>query len=86
LQDDFTDGVQLCSLLEIVSGKKLPKWNARPRVRAMKLENVSIALQFLKREGINLVSVGPEDVVDSKLKLILGLLWTLILRYSVLIP
>jgi hypothetical protein len=86
LQGDFTDGVQFCNLLEIISSKKLPKWNAKPRIKAMKLENVSFGLQFLKKEGIKLVAIGPEDVVEPKLKLILGLIWTIILRYQIQVP
>jgi hypothetical protein len=30
---DFTDGVQFCNLLEVISGKKLPKWNVKPRIK-----------------------------------------------------
>jgi filamin len=82
-QGDFCDGVQFCNLLEVISGKKLPKWNAKPRIKAQKLENVSFGLQFLKKEGIKLVAIGPEDVVEPKLKLILGLIWTIILRYQI---
>ena len=80
---DFHDGIQFCNLLEIISGKKLPKWNTKPRIKAQKLENVSFGLQFLKKEGIKLVAIGPEDVVEPKLKLILGLIWTIILRYQI---
>ncbi len=80
---DFTDGVQFCNLLEVISGKTLPKWNLKPRIKAQKLENVSTGLQFLQREGIRLVGIGPQDVVDPKLKLILGLIWTIILRYQI---
>lgn len=55
----------------------------KPRIKAQKLENVSFGLQFLKKEGIKLVAIGPEDVVEPKLKLILGLIWTIILRYQI---
>ena len=40
--------------------------------RSQKLENVSIALEFLEREGITLVNIDSTDIVDCKLKLILG--------------
>jgi hypothetical protein len=30
-----------------------------------------------------LVGIGAEDLVDKRLKLILGLIWTIILRYQI---
>ena len=54
--------------------------------RSQKLENVSIALEFLEREGITLVNIDSTDIVDCKLKLILGLIWTLILHYAISMP
>lgn len=80
---DFTDGVAFCNLLEIISNKKLIKWNVKPRIKAQKLENCGIGLEFLKHEGIKLVGIGNEDIVEPKRKLILGLIWTIILRYQI---
>ena len=54
--------------------------------RSQKLENVSIALEFLELEGITLVNIDSTDIVDCKLKLILGLIWTLILHYAISMP
>jgi hypothetical protein len=71
LATDFSDGVAFCHLLEAISKKALPKWNTKPKIKAQKLENVSVGLAFLKQEGIRLVSIGPEDLVEPKLKLIL---------------
>ncbi len=82
LATDFSDGVAFCFLLEAISKKQLPKWNAKPRVKAQKLENCQIGLAFLKSEGLRLVAIGPEDLVEPKLKLILGLVWTIILRWQ----
>lgn len=59
LQRDFTDGLKLISLLEVLSQKKMyRKYHIRPNFRQMKLENVSVALEFLDREHIKLVSIG----------------------------
>jgi len=80
--DDFTDGVKLCQLIECISKKKI-RYNKNPRMKAQELENVSAALKFLQAEGIKVVGIGPEDVVDPKIKLILGLIWTVILRYHI---
>lgn len=58
LQIDLSDGLRLIALLEVLSQKKLRKYHQRPTFRQMKLENVSVALEFLDRENIRLVSIG----------------------------
>lgn len=83
LQTDLKNGVLLTNLLEIISSKSLGKWNRKPTTRYQFLENNGIAIRFIKDEGLQLVGIGPEDIVDGKLKLILGLIWTLILRYQI---
>ncbi|XP_076163878.1 filamin A protein cher isoform X2 [Ptiloglossa arizonensis] len=86
LECDLSDGLRLISLIEVLAQKKLPKHNQRPTFRSQQLENVSVALKFLDDEGIRIVNIDSSDIVDSKLKLILGLIWTLILHYSISIP
>uniref|UniRef100_A0A8D0GIS0 Filamin C n=1 Tax=Sphenodon punctatus TaxID=8508 RepID=A0A8D0GIS0_SPHPU len=87
LQRDLADGLKLIGLLEVLSQKKMyRKYHARPNFRQMKLENVSVALEFLDREHIKLVSIDSKAIVDGNLKLILGLIWTLILHYSISMP
>uniref|UniRef100_A0AAY4BYE5 Calponin-homology (CH) domain-containing protein n=1 Tax=Denticeps clupeoides TaxID=299321 RepID=A0AAY4BYE5_9TELE len=87
LQLDLSDGLRLIALLEVLSQKKMyRKYHARPTFRQMKLENVSVALEFLDRENIRLVSIDSKAIVDGNLKLILGLVWTLILHYSISMP
>lgn len=58
LETDLSDGLRLIILIEVLSGKKLPKHNKRPTFRSQKLENVSVALKFLDDEGIKLVNIG----------------------------
>uniref|UniRef100_H3C4Z4 Filamin A n=1 Tax=Tetraodon nigroviridis TaxID=99883 RepID=H3C4Z4_TETNG len=86
LQTDLSDGLRLIGLLEVLSQKKFRKYNQRPTFRQMQLENVSVALEFLDRENIKLVSIDSKAIVDGNLKLILGLIWTLILHYSISMP
>ncbi|MGH0123644.1 UNVERIFIED_CONTAM: hypothetical protein FKN15_012784 [Acipenser sinensis] len=58
LQTDLADGLRLIALLEVLSQKKMyRKYNHRPTFRQMQLENVSVALEFLDKEGIKLVSI-----------------------------
>jgi len=83
LQNDLSDGLLLINLLEVISSKHLPGYNKKPKIRAQMLENTGQSLTFLKNEGIKLVGIGPEDITDKNLKLILGLIWTIILRYQI---
>uniref|UniRef100_A0A146MG57 Calponin-homology (CH) domain-containing protein n=1 Tax=Schistosoma mansoni TaxID=6183 RepID=A0A146MG57_SCHMA len=46
-----------------------------------------MVLRFLEEnEGLRLVNIDSSDIVDCRSKLILGLIWTLILHYSITIP
>ena len=59
LQTDLSDGLRLIALLEVLSQKHMyRKYHQRPTFRQMQLENVSVALEFLDRENIKLVSIG----------------------------
>ncbi|XP_048403876.2 filamin-B isoform X1 [Stegostoma tigrinum] len=87
LQTDLADGLRLIALLEVLSQKKMyRKYHQRPTFKQMQLENVSVALEFLERENIKLVSIDSKAILDGNLKLILGLIWTLILHYSISMP
>jgi len=83
LQTDFADGLMLINLLEIISSKPFPKYNKQPRIQMQKLENLTFALKFLEAEGIKLVSIDSNAIAQGNLKLILGLIWTIILRYQI---
>lgn len=48
-----------------------------------KCENVHKCLEFIKGRGVQLFNIGAEDIVDGNLKLILGMVWTLILRFTI---
>ncbi|XP_055616121.1 filamin-A isoform X3 [Toxorhynchites rutilus septentrionalis] len=86
LETDLADGLKLIALIEVLSQKRMSKHNKRPTFRSQKLENVSVALKFLELEGIKIVNIDSSDIVDCKLKLIMGLIWTLILHYSISLP
>uniref|UniRef100_A0A158QA40 Spectrin beta chain n=1 Tax=Enterobius vermicularis TaxID=51028 RepID=A0A158QA40_ENTVE len=79
---DVGDGVILMKLLEIISGDKLGKPNRGP-MRVQKIENLNKSLDFLKRKNIQLENIGAEDILDKNERLILGLIWTIILRYQI---
>lgn len=109
LKTAFDDGLLLISLVEVLSGKKINKFNPKPTMISQKLENINIALNFLtKEENIKIVNIGKfkqlvtillifvclfifsfifnsdsSDIFNGNNKLILGLIWTLILHYSI---
>jgi hypothetical protein len=84
LETDLASGLNLINLLEIISQKDIGgKYNKNPKLRPQQLENVSLCLKFIQNQGLKLVNIGPEDIVDSNLRLILGLIWTLILRFQI---
>ncbi|GBM85634.1 Filamin-A [Araneus ventricosus] len=59
LETDLSDGLRLIALVEVLSGRRLPKHNKKPTFRSQKLENVSVALKFLEEdEGIKIVNIG----------------------------
>ncbi|XP_070377881.1 spectrin beta chain, non-erythrocytic 1-like isoform X1 [Dermacentor albipictus] len=78
---DLADGKKLLKLLEIISGEKLGKPN-NGKMRVHKIENVNKSLAFLHTK-VRLESIGAEDIVDGNPRLILGLIWTIILRFQI---
>jgi filamin len=84
IQTDLSDGVQLLNLLEVISAKKMKKkWSSNPRNAIVKKENINTAIDFIIGEGLKLVNIGSSDIFDGNLRIILGLIWTLILRYQI---
>lgn len=83
LVKDLSDGVRLIQLMEIMGDTSLGRYNRNPRMRVQKAENVNKALEFITSRGVKLTNIGPEDIIDGNLKLILGMIWTLILRFTI---
>ncbi|KIN06256.1 hypothetical protein OIDMADRAFT_113756 [Oidiodendron maius Zn] len=83
LVKDLSDGVLLIHLLECLSSESLGRYAAKPKLRVQKFENVNLSLDFIKSRGIQMTNIGAEDVVDGNRKIILGLIWTLILRFTI---
>uniref|UniRef100_A0A8V5GLM5 Uncharacterized protein n=1 Tax=Melopsittacus undulatus TaxID=13146 RepID=A0A8V5GLM5_MELUD len=81
LYEDLRDGHNLISLLEVLSGDKLPR--EKGRMRFHKLQNVQIALNYLKHRQVKLVNIRNDDIADGNPKLTLGLIWTIILHFQI---
>uniref|UniRef100_W5NK47 Dystonin n=1 Tax=Lepisosteus oculatus TaxID=7918 RepID=W5NK47_LEPOC len=93
LYEDLRDGHNLISLLEVLSGESLPRERdflktlrlprEKGRMRFHRLQNVQIALDFLKKRQVKLVNIRNDDITDGNPKLTLGLIWTIILHFQI---
>ncbi|XP_031408110.1 plectin-like [Meleagris gallopavo] len=93
LYEDLRDGHNLISLLEVLSGDTLPRERdflktlrlprEKGRMRFHRLQNVQIALDYLKKRQVKLVNIRNDDITDGNPKLTLGLIWTIILHFQV---
>lgn len=73
----------LIHLLECLSNESLGRYASKPKLRVQRFENANLALDFIKSRGIQMTNIGAEDVVDGNRKIVLGLIWTLILRFTI---
>uniref|UniRef100_A0AAY4CKW2 Actinin alpha 2 n=1 Tax=Denticeps clupeoides TaxID=299321 RepID=A0AAY4CKW2_9TELE len=82
IEEDFRNGLKLMLLLEVISGERLPKPD-RGKMRFHKIANVNKALEYITSKGVKLVSIGAEEIVDGNVKMTLGMIWTIILRFAI---
>jgi Ca2+-binding EF-hand superfamily protein len=82
ISTDFRNGLKLMLLLEVISGERLPKPD-RGKMRFHKIANVNKALDFINNKGVKLVSIGAEEICDGNVKMTLGMIWTIILRFAI---
>ncbi|KAM3467463.1 hypothetical protein NHJ13051_008922 [Beauveria bassiana] len=80
---DMSDGVLLIHLLECLSNESLGRYASKPKLRVQKFENANLALDFIRSRGVQMTNIGAEDIVDGNRKIVLGLIWTLILRFTI---
>lgn len=52
-------------------------------MRVQKIENLNRCLDYLKAKRIHLENIGAQDILDQNEDLILGLIWTIILRFTI---
>uniref|UniRef100_A0A673B6B6 Microtubule actin crosslinking factor 1 n=1 Tax=Sphaeramia orbicularis TaxID=375764 RepID=A0A673B6B6_9TELE len=63
------------------SNRRAPR--EKGRMRFHRLQNVQIALDFLKQRQVKLVNIRNDDITDGNPKLTLGLIWTIILHFQI---
>ena len=83
LCEDVKAGVYPIKLLEVLSDSSCGKYNPKAKMKFHCLENHNVFLASLKAKSIKLVNIGAEDLYEGNQKLVLGLTWTLILRYEI---
>eukprot|EP00049_Salpingoeca_infusionum_P008567 m.142134 g.142134 ORF g.142134 m.142134 type:complete len:327 (+) comp14049_c0_seq14:165-1145(+) len=76
------DGIALINLLEILSEKKVGRYFKKAFSRIHWLNNLDVAFKFMAKEGIQLVNIGCGDLADEQLKAGMGIIWTLLAKYS----
>lgn len=81
---DLSDGVKLIELAEVLTHKKATRlWEHKPTLKVENVQNCDLALNMFSNDGVKLVGISGKDISDNNKKLILGLIWSLILHYSV---
>ncbi|KAI5619790.1 hypothetical protein C0J50_20556, partial [Silurus asotus] len=78
LFSDLRDGTRLLDLLEVMSGQRLKREKGHGVFQQR--GNVETALNFLKNKSIKLVNINIPDIIEGKPSIVLGLIWTIILR------
>lgn len=81
--EDLKRGDILCALLEEISQKKLTGVKSNPMGIHQEFSNCHIAMEFIKQQRLKLVNIGAEDIHAGNVRLLLGLVWTIILRYQI---
>ena len=78
---DLRDGRVLLEVLEVLTGKKMPR--ERGSLRIHQLSNVTTALKSIRDEQrVSLVNISASDIVDGNAKMTLALVWNLVLCYQ----
>ena len=84
IQKDLSNGVALVELATVLTHKKVTRqWCQMPKLKVEMVQNCDLAIDMFSKDGVNFVGISGKDISDNNQKLILGLIWTLILHYSV---
>ena len=82
VETGFEDGVKLAHLLEQVGNEQVPHINPRPKITAMKLDNITQCLQYCERRGIDVRGYSATDIQQGNRKMIFGLLFKIMLKLN----
>jgi len=80
LYENVTNGVLLCKLLNAVKPGTVPKAQIKknPKTVFESTENQNLVILGAKKLGCSVVNIGPQDLIEGKPHLVLGLIWQVI--------
>ena len=81
-QMDFENGIKLMEIVAALYGLPIPKYNANPKQRPHKLDNLVLALKMVEDAKIKTNFLKSTHLIDHDLKMILGMLWFGFKNYS----
>lgn len=58
IYDDLTDGTVLIQMYQVLSGKKVRRYNKNPKILQHVMENLDIVMKCFKEDGLSLVNIG----------------------------
>lgn len=78
--------VNFIHLAEMITGRAITaKYFKNPSLDIQRIENISIALAHVRKARSQFVlDVEPKDVSSGNVKVVLGLVWQLILRFQIM--
>jgi len=81
LTEDLKDGIVLIALIYSITGVGLA-CNKNPKMKVHKRENIDQVIGYLKKNRIETINIGSEDIEQGSKKLTLALVWRLIIAFS----
>lgn len=81
---DLSNGVALVELAKMLTRKDTPRtWKNQPKRAIDMVMNCDMSIEMFTKDGVKLVGISGKDVNDNNEKLVLGLIWTLIMHYTI---
>eukprot|EP01112_Ceratiomyxa_fruticulosa_P015197 TRINITY_DN4446_c0_g1_i2.p1 TRINITY_DN4446_c0_g1~~TRINITY_DN4446_c0_g1_i2.p1 ORF type:complete len:735 (+),score=148.62 TRINITY_DN4446_c0_g1_i2:1822-4026(+) len=80
LYQNVSNGLLLCKLLNAIRAGTVPEAQIKknPRTIFESTENQNLVILGAKKLGCSVVNIGPQDLIEGKPHLVLGLIWQVI--------
>jgi len=83
VQTEFDTGRNLMNLINSLYDIDIPKHKANPQMLPHKLDNISQAFDMMDKAKIKTNFLKPNHLTEHDLKMILGMMWSIILDYQI---